>query len=218
MKAKCMQTFPHHVVFFLSSFPFFLPITEWCGDAQRGVKVQPASPPSPPSPMTTRSGMTLKRLQGSGPRTRRSTAVPGEQIVSSCQQKECPRFKYHAANCSCDASSPPRHFTSAVKQEFHLEEDKYYTEDEYVEEEEEDDEDEDEDSSAEKGSKKKGRGRGNAEPRMKMRRIFRITHGRERQRGGSFTQSRILCSTQYYITVLHHFIPLNFQTATTLSL
>ncbi|XP_040045588.2 coiled-coil domain-containing protein 106 isoform X1 [Gasterosteus aculeatus] len=118
---------------------------EWCGDAQRGVKVQPASPPSPPSPMTTRSGMTLKRLQGSGPRTRRSTAVP-------------------------------------VKQEFHLEEDKYYTEDEYVEEEEEDDEDEDEDSSAEKGSKKKGRGRGNAEPRMKMRRIFRITHGRERQR------------------------------------
>ncbi|XP_038581269.1 coiled-coil domain-containing protein 106-like [Micropterus salmoides] len=118
---------------------------EWCGDSQRGVKVQPASSPSPPSPMTTRSGMTLKRLQGPGPRARRSTAVP-------------------------------------VKQEFHLEEDKYYTEEEYVEEDEEDEEEEDEDSSVEKGSKKKGRGRANGEPRMKMRRIFRITHGRERQR------------------------------------
>ncbi|XP_008291884.1 coiled-coil domain-containing protein 106-like [Stegastes partitus] len=116
---------------------------EWCGDAQRGVKVQPASSPSPPSPMTTRSGMTLKRLQGPGPRTRRNAAIP-------------------------------------VKEEFHVEEDKYYTEDEYVEEEEE--EEEDEDSTVEKGSKKKGRGRANGEPRMKMRRIFRITHGRERQR------------------------------------
>uniref|UniRef100_A0A8P4K3L9 Coiled-coil domain containing 106b n=1 Tax=Dicentrarchus labrax TaxID=13489 RepID=A0A8P4K3L9_DICLA len=119
-------------------------VTEWCGDPQRGVKVQPASSPSPPSPMTTRSGMTLKRLQGPGPRTRRSAAIP-------------------------------------VKQEFHLEEDKYYTDDEYVEEEEEEEEEE-EDSSVEKGSKKKGRGRANGEPRMKMRRIFRITHGRERQR------------------------------------
>ena len=72
---------------------------------------------------------------------------------------------------------------AAVKQEFHLEEDKYYTEDEYVEEEEEEEEEEDEDSSVEKGSKKKGRGRAGGEPRMKMRRIFRITHGRERQRG-----------------------------------
>ncbi|XP_073319563.1 coiled-coil domain-containing protein 106-like [Pagrus major] len=119
--------------------------TEWCADSQRGVKVQPASLPAPPSPMTTRSGMTLKRLQGPGPRSRRSTAIP-------------------------------------VKQEYHLEEDKYYTEDEYVEEEEEEEEEEDEDSSVEKGSKKKGRGRANGEPRMKMRRIFRITHGRERQR------------------------------------
>ncbi|KAA8586284.1 hypothetical protein FQN60_007853 [Etheostoma spectabile] len=49
---------------------------EWCGDSQRSVKVQPASSPSPPSPMTTRSGMTLKRLQGPGPRTRRSSAIP----------------------------------------------------------------------------------------------------------------------------------------------
>ncbi|XP_035537283.1 coiled-coil domain-containing protein 106-like [Morone saxatilis] len=119
-------------------------VTEWCGDPQRGVKVQPATSPSPPSPMTTRSGMTLKRVQGPGPRTRRSAAIP-------------------------------------VKQEFHLEEDKYYTDDEYVEEEEEEEEEE-EDSSVEKGSKKKGRGRANGEPRMKMRRIFRITHGRERQR------------------------------------
>jgi len=72
-----------------------------------------------------------------------------------------------------------------VKQEFHLEEGKYYTEDEYLEEEEEEEEEEeDEDSSVEKGTKKKGRGRANGEPRMKMRRIFRITHGRERQRGG----------------------------------
>uniref|UniRef100_A0A665U495 Coiled-coil domain-containing protein 106-like n=1 Tax=Echeneis naucrates TaxID=173247 RepID=A0A665U495_ECHNA len=62
------------------------------------------------------------------------------------------------------------------------EEDDYYTEDEYVEGEEEEDEDDDEDSSVEKGSKKKGRGRSSGEPRMKMRRIFRITHGRERQR------------------------------------
>nr|XP_033492388.1 coiled-coil domain-containing protein 106-like [Epinephelus lanceolatus] len=120
-------------------------VTEWCGESQRGVKVQLSASPSPPSPMTTRSGMTLKRQQGPGPRPRRSTTIP-----------------------------------ATVKQEFHLEEDKYYTEDEYVEEEEE--EEEDEDSSLEKGSKKKGRGRANGEPRMKMRRIFRITHGRERQR------------------------------------
>ncbi|XP_072226542.1 coiled-coil domain-containing protein 106-like [Leuresthes tenuis] len=120
-------------------------VTEWCGDAQRGVKVQPASSPAPPSPMTTRSGMTLKRLQGTGSRTRRNISIP-------------------------------------VKQEYHLEEDKYYTEDEYVEEEEEDEEEEDEDSAVEKGSKKKGKGRASGEPRMKMRRIFRITHGRERQR------------------------------------
>ncbi|KAM4631451.1 coiled-coil domain-containing protein 106-like [Polymixia lowei] len=114
----------------------------WCGDAHRGVKPQPVSPPPPPSPMTTRSGMTLKRVQV--PRARRSTAIP-------------------------------------VKQEFHLEEDKYYTEDEYVEEEEETEEEED--SSVENGSKKKGRGgRASGEPRMKMRRVFRITHGRERQR------------------------------------
>uniref|UniRef100_A0A1A8V9A1 Coiled-coil domain containing 106 n=1 Tax=Nothobranchius furzeri TaxID=105023 RepID=A0A1A8V9A1_NOTFU len=53
-------------------------VNEWCGDVQR-VKVQPASSPSPPSPMTTRSGMTLKRIQGSGPRSRRSIAVPVKQ-------------------------------------------------------------------------------------------------------------------------------------------
>uniref|UniRef100_A0A3B4ZJN0 Coiled-coil domain-containing protein 106-like n=1 Tax=Stegastes partitus TaxID=144197 RepID=A0A3B4ZJN0_9TELE len=39
-----------------------------------------------------------------------------------------------------------------------------------------------ENSEMSSGSKKKGRGRANGEPRMKMRRIFRITHGRERQR------------------------------------
>ncbi|KAJ0055263.1 hypothetical protein NL108_013575, partial [Boleophthalmus pectinirostris] len=66
---------------------------------------------------------------------------------------------------------------AVVKQEYHLEEEKFYTEDEFVEEAEE----EEEDSSVEKGSKK-SRGRGSGEPRMKMRRIFRITHGRERQR------------------------------------
>lgn len=83
--------------------------------------------------------------------------------------------------------SPPSSLlicTAAVKQEFHLEEENFFTEDEYVEEEEEeDDEDEDEVSSSEKGLNKKCRGRANGEPRMKMRRIFRITHGRERQRG-----------------------------------
>lgn len=58
-----------------------------------------------------------------------------------------------------------------VKQAIHVKEEKFYTEDEFVEEEEE----EDEESSAEKGSKK-------CRSRTKMRRIFRITHGRERQR------------------------------------
>ncbi|XP_005933798.1 coiled-coil domain-containing protein 106b isoform X1 [Haplochromis burtoni] len=125
---------------------------EWSGDAQRGVKIQPASSPSPPSPMTTRSGMTLKRIQGSGSRSRRNA---GEE----------------------DADTP------VTKQEFHVEEDKYYTEDEYVEEEEEEEEEEEDvDSSVEKGIRKKGRGRVSGEPRMKMRRVFRITHGRERQR------------------------------------
>ncbi|XP_034016248.1 coiled-coil domain-containing protein 106-like [Thalassophryne amazonica] len=66
-----------------------------------------------------------------------------------------------------------------VKQEFHLEEDKYYTEEEFVEEEQEE---EDEDLGLEKGSKKRARGQTNGDARMKMRRIFRITHGRERQR------------------------------------
>ncbi|XP_013880297.1 coiled-coil domain-containing protein 106 [Austrofundulus limnaeus] len=125
-------------------------VGEFCGDAQRGVKIQPAGSPSPPSPMTTRSGMTLKRIQGSGPRSRRNIAVP-------------------------------------VKQEFHVEEGKYYTEDEYVEEEEEEEgeeeeEENDDDSSVDKVLKKKGKGRAGGEPRVKMRRIFRITHGRERQR------------------------------------
>ncbi|KAJ0003665.1 hypothetical protein NQD34_008763 [Periophthalmus magnuspinnatus] len=113
---------------------------DWSMDPQRGVKVQPDSSPSPPSPMTTRSGMTLKRLQGGARIRHRASAIP-------------------------------------VKQEYHLEEEKFYTEDEFVEEAEE----EEEDSSVEKGSKK-SRGRESGEPRMKMRRIFRITHGRERQR------------------------------------
>ncbi|XP_055012872.1 coiled-coil domain-containing protein 106-like [Boleophthalmus pectinirostris] len=113
---------------------------DWCTDPQRSAKVQPDSSPSPPSPMTTRSGMTLKRLQGGARIRHRAPAIP-------------------------------------VKQEYHLEEEKFYTEDEFVEEAEE----EEEDSSVEKGSKK-SRGRGSGEPRMKMRRIFRITHGRERQR------------------------------------
>lgn len=70
-----------------------------------------------------------------------------------------------------------------VKQEFHLKEDKYYTEDEYMEEEDDEDDDDDEDdSSVEKGSKRRIKGR-KMEPRMKMRRIYRITHSRERQRG-----------------------------------
>lgn len=88
--------------------------------------------------------------------------------------------------------------TAAVKQEFHLEEEKFFTEDEYVEEEEDDDdEEEDEASSSEKGLKKKGRGRANSEPRMKMRRIFRITHSRERQRGDQrhFNYHLLTCKT-----------------------
>lgn len=86
--------------------------------------------------------------------------------------------------------------TAAVKQEFHLEEDNFFTEDEYVEEEEDDDDDdEDEVSSSEKGLNKKCRGRANGEPRMKMRRIFRITHGRERQRG-----DRRNINNQYFST------------------
>uniref|UniRef100_M4AIC6 Coiled-coil domain containing 106b n=1 Tax=Xiphophorus maculatus TaxID=8083 RepID=M4AIC6_XIPMA len=61
-------------------------------------------------------------------------------------------------------------------------EDKYYTEEEFVEEEGEEEVEDDADSTVESGSKKKSRGRGTGEPKMKMRRIFRITHGRERQR------------------------------------
>lgn len=67
---------------------------------------------------------------------------------------------------------------------------------------EEEEEEEDEDSAVE-GSKKKGRGRANGEPRMKMRRIFRITHGRERQRGerSKYMKSHrntVLCSEVNY--------------------
>lgn len=74
-----------------------------------------------------------------------------------------------------------------------MEEDKYYTEDEYVEEEEEEEEEEEDvDSSVEKGIRKKGRGRVSGEPRMKMRRVFRITHGRERQRGESHVTEDVM--------------------------
>ncbi|KAL0962415.1 hypothetical protein UPYG_G00339740 [Umbra pygmaea] len=66
-----------------------------------------------------------------------------------------------------------------VKQELRMiEEDKYFEEDSYLEEEEVEEE---EDSSDEKTSKKKGSKNG-GEPRMKMRRVFRITRGKERQR------------------------------------
>ncbi|XP_056154051.1 coiled-coil domain-containing protein 106-like [Lampris incognitus] len=74
-----------------------------------------------------------------------------------------------------------RSTTIPVKEAFHLEEDKYYTEEEFLEDEEEEETD-DEDYFKEKGSGKARRGRAGREPRMKMRRIFRITHGRERQR------------------------------------
>ena len=62
---------------------------------------------------------------------------------------------------------------------------KYFEEDGYLEEEElVSDED---DSSEDQRSKRKARGGGvrvvGEEPRMKMRRVIRITHGRERQRG-----------------------------------
>lgn len=96
--------------------------------------------------------------------------------------------------------------TALVKQEFHLEEDKYYTEDEYLEEEEEEEDDE-EDSSVEKGSKKKGRGRATGEPRMKMRRIFRITHGRERQRGEGHDLCRIKYTKSLVVFSSHGVFP-----------
>nr|XP_046218304.1 coiled-coil domain-containing protein 106-like isoform X3 [Oncorhynchus gorbuscha] len=68
---------------------------------------------------------------------------------------------------------------SNLKQEVRvIEEDKYFEEDGYMEEEEVE---EDDDSSDEKMSKKKG-SRNGGEPRMKMRRVFRITRGKERQR------------------------------------
>lgn len=118
--------------------------------------------------------MTLKHIQGVGSRSRRSAAITGEEPSAT-------RGKYHRV--SLLFSSLLIFLAAAVKQEFHLEEEKFFTEDEYVEEEEDDDDEEDEASSSEKGLKKKGRGRANSEPRMKMRRIFRITHGRERQRG-----------------------------------
>lgn len=122
--------------------------------------------------MTTRSGMTLKRSQGSGSRSRRSAAIAGKQTSATLGEHQ----GFHISSLLIS--------TAAVKQEFHLEEENIFTEDEYVEEEEEeDDDDEDEVSSSEKGLNKKGRGWASSEPRVKMRRIFRITHGRERQRG-----------------------------------
>lgn len=135
------------------------------------MKGQPAGSPSPPSPMTTRSGMTLKHIQGVGSRSRRSAAITGEEPSAT-------RGTYHRV--SLLISAPPR---SCRQAGVSPEEEKFFTEDEYVEEEEDDDDEEDEASSSEKGLKKRGRGRANSEPRMKMRRIFRITHGRERQRG-----------------------------------
>ena len=73
---------------------------------------------------------------------------------------------------------------SSVKREFHLEEEKFYTDEEYVEEAAADSEEEEEE---EEEKRKGGRGgRACGEPRMKMRRVFRITHGRERQRGTSY--------------------------------
>ena len=72
---------------------------------------------------------------------------------------------------------------SSVKREFHLEEEKFYTDEEYVEEAAADSEEEEEEEEKRKGGRG---GRACGEPRMKMRRVFRITHGRERQRGTSY--------------------------------
>lgn len=78
-----------------------------------------------------------------------------------------------------------------MKQEFHLEEEKFYTENEFMEDEEdmEEEEEEEEDLTAERGVKKRGGG----ERRMKMRRVFTITHSRERQRGAA---SSLVCCQQ----------------------
>ncbi|XP_016896620.1 coiled-coil domain-containing protein 106b isoform X2 [Cynoglossus semilaevis] len=119
-------------------------------NAKRSFKAPPPCPVPPSSPMTTRSGMTLKRLQGTGRQS---------------------RYRGHAHT---QTISVP------VKQEFHLEEEKFYTENEFMEDEEdmEEEEEEEEDLTAERGVKKRGGG----ERRMKMRRVFTITHSRERQR------------------------------------
>ncbi|CAL8292751.1 unnamed protein product [Merluccius merluccius] len=74
---------------------------------------------------------------------------------------------------------PRRAPAAPVKQEFCLEEDdKFYSDEEYVEEAEAD-------SEEEEGEERRGGrgGRASGEPRVKkMRRVYRITHGRERQR------------------------------------
>lgn len=78
------------------------------------------------------------------------------------------------------SQGPPRPRRAVpVKQEFHLEEEEFLTDEEYVEEADPDSEEDEEEMVEEK--RRVGR-RSGGEPRIKMRRVFRITHGRERQR------------------------------------
>uniref|UniRef100_A0A3B4F415 Coiled-coil domain-containing protein 106-like n=1 Tax=Pundamilia nyererei TaxID=303518 RepID=A0A3B4F415_9CICH len=67
-------------------------------EGQRGVKIQPASSPSPPSPMTTRSGMTLKRIQGSGSRSRRNAGEEDKLLILN--QQETKTLQQHCAGAS----------------------------------------------------------------------------------------------------------------------
>uniref|UniRef100_A0A3Q3WI59 Uncharacterized protein n=1 Tax=Mola mola TaxID=94237 RepID=A0A3Q3WI59_MOLML len=94
---------------------YLKPVPEWCGDSQRGVKGQPGSPPSPPSPpspMTTRSGMTLKRLQGPGSRNFKDpdgVLIRYKKILSTYQRvRSMSRaFQIHGVDRNTMASTSP---------------------------------------------------------------------------------------------------------------
>lgn len=95
---------------FLSVVNWFVTwfLSDWCGDSQRAVKGQPAGSPSPPSPMTTRSGMTLKHIQGVGSRSRRSATITGEE--PSATRGKYQSFSSHLCSSSSQLPSS-RSFT-----------------------------------------------------------------------------------------------------------
>ncbi|XP_029985522.1 coiled-coil domain-containing protein 106-like [Sphaeramia orbicularis] len=91
-------------------------VTDWGGDSQRGVKVQPTVPPNPPSPMTTRSGMTLNAFRTRSkappwhrphPRQKGEAHVTTAHITTGREVSSCGRAASQQADREGHVTTPP---------------------------------------------------------------------------------------------------------------